>query len=153
MASLSDGQPDLFRMNWIHRFGHWFLPGLVLLLGGALVWTSQQYPELPDGHPGPGLFPTLTGMALVLAGVALFFHQRQRAHSPTSSNGHIWFLLLLIVPLPWLGQWIGLGGIAALISIGLGWLLKVPIKVLIALALGSGLVIWLIFTLGLGISL
>lgn len=35
---------------------------LVILVAGLLVFLkSQAFPDLPEGHPGPGLFPAYIG--------------------------------------------------------------------------------------------
>jgi len=40
-------------------------------LGAAVVLHVRTFPELPDGQPGPALFPGIVGALLVLFGLAL----------------------------------------------------------------------------------
>lgn len=44
---------------------------LAAVLGAAVVLHVQTFPELPDGQPGPALFPGLVGGLLVLFGLVL----------------------------------------------------------------------------------
>jgi putative tricarboxylic transport membrane protein len=44
---------------------------LAAVLGAAVVLHVRTFPELPDGQPGPALFPGIVGALLVLFGLAL----------------------------------------------------------------------------------
>jgi putative tricarboxylic transport membrane protein len=44
---------------------------LIIALGVLVFVTSRRFPELPEGHPGPGLFPTLLGGGLIFCGLLL----------------------------------------------------------------------------------
>jgi putative tricarboxylic transport membrane protein len=44
---------------------------LAVALGAAVVLHVRTFPELPDGQPGPALFPGLVGSLLVLFGLVL----------------------------------------------------------------------------------
>jgi len=44
---------------------------LAAALGAAVVLHVQTFPELPDGQPGPALFPGIVGSLLVLFGLVL----------------------------------------------------------------------------------
>jgi putative tricarboxylic transport membrane protein len=44
---------------------------LAAVLGAAVVLHVRTFPELPDGQPGPALFPGLVGGLLVLFGLVL----------------------------------------------------------------------------------
>jgi putative tricarboxylic transport membrane protein len=44
---------------------------LATALGAAVVLHVRTFPELPDGQPGPALFPGIVGGLLVLFGLAL----------------------------------------------------------------------------------
>ena len=44
---------------------------LAAALGGAVVVHVRTFPELPDGQPGPALFPGIVGSLLVLFGLVL----------------------------------------------------------------------------------
>jgi putative tricarboxylic transport membrane protein len=44
---------------------------LAAALGAAVVLHVRTFPELPDGQPGPALFPGIVGSLLVLFGLVL----------------------------------------------------------------------------------
>ncbi|TQM38324.1 tripartite tricarboxylate transporter TctB family protein [Pseudonocardia cypriaca] len=44
---------------------------LAAVLGAAVVLHVRTFPELPDGQPGPALFPSIVGGLLVLFGLVL----------------------------------------------------------------------------------
>jgi putative tricarboxylic transport membrane protein len=44
---------------------------LAAVLGAAVVLHVRTFPELPDGYPGPALFPGIVGSLLVLFGLVL----------------------------------------------------------------------------------
>jgi putative tricarboxylic transport membrane protein len=44
---------------------------LAAVLGAAVVLHVRTFPELPDGQPGPALFPGIVGSLLVLFGLVL----------------------------------------------------------------------------------
>ena len=48
--------------------------GIILTLIGILIYlASKAFPNLPEGHPGPGLFPSGIAILLCICGVILFF--------------------------------------------------------------------------------
>ncbi len=44
---------------------------LAAALGAAVLLHVRTFPELPDGQPGPALFPSIVGALLVVFGLAL----------------------------------------------------------------------------------
>ncbi|MGH8967986.1 MAG: tripartite tricarboxylate transporter TctB family protein, partial [Actinomycetes bacterium] len=44
---------------------------LAAVLGAAVVLHVRTFPELPDGQPGPALFPGIVGGLLVVFGLVL----------------------------------------------------------------------------------
>ncbi len=58
---------------------HWLQGTLVLLLGLIIFLTSMDFPSLPEGHPGPGLFPKIMGILIMVAGLGLFFTRQKEA--------------------------------------------------------------------------
>jgi putative tricarboxylic transport membrane protein len=44
---------------------------LAAALGAAVVLHVRTFPELPDGQPGPALFPSIVGALLVVFGLGL----------------------------------------------------------------------------------
>lgn len=46
--------------------------GLLAILIGTIVYIhSQSFPPMTDGHPGPGLFPSVLSGLFILAGIVL----------------------------------------------------------------------------------
>jgi putative tricarboxylic transport membrane protein len=60
--------PELAAVPWRHD-----LVGgaLAAALGAGVVLHVRSFPELPDGQPGPALFPGIVGALLVLFGLVL----------------------------------------------------------------------------------
>jgi putative tricarboxylic transport membrane protein len=44
---------------------------LLILLGALIWWLSGKFPNLPEGYPGPGLFPGIIAIALAFIGSVL----------------------------------------------------------------------------------
>ena len=61
------------------------LGGAAVLLGAATFAYVQSFPKMPDGTPGPSLFPQILGVLLVIFGVAVVV-QSVRPH--TGENEH-----------------------------------------------------------------
>jgi putative tricarboxylic transport membrane protein len=60
--------PEAAAVPWRHDL----VGGLLAaVLGAAVVLHVRTFPELPDGQPGPALFPGIVGSLLVLFGLAL----------------------------------------------------------------------------------
>jgi putative tricarboxylic transport membrane protein len=142
------------------RFGA-LIPALfLLLLGGGVLWLAQSFPRLTDGYPGPALFPQIVAIGLLSCGALLglsAFRNRQTV-SPDSDavSGFRWQLpaaLALVGILPWIGPWLGLSLSCALLCLGMAFLLEIGWKQALILAGGTGGLVFLVFTLGLGIEL
>jgi putative tricarboxylic transport membrane protein len=62
------GEPAPASVPWRHDL----VGGLLAAaLGAAVVLHVRTFPELPDGQPGPALFPGIVGSLLVLFGLVL----------------------------------------------------------------------------------
>jgi putative tricarboxylic transport membrane protein len=59
------------------------LAAAMLALAIAVVMAAQRFPPAPGQPVGPGLFPTVIGVALGLSAIALFFRSLA-AHGPRS---------------------------------------------------------------------
>lgn len=55
--------------NWDILFGILFV-----LLGSWIFLQAMTFPNLKGGYPGPGLFPQLLGILLVLTGLGIAIH-------------------------------------------------------------------------------
>jgi putative tricarboxylic transport membrane protein len=62
------GEPAPASVPWRHDL----VGGLLAAaLGAAVVLHVRTFPELPDGQPGPALFPGIVGSLLVIFGLVL----------------------------------------------------------------------------------
>lgn len=65
------------------------LAGLaVMVLAGSVWLQARNFPALPEGHPGPALFPNVVAAGLFLAGAALvmatFIRRRRSGDAPST---------------------------------------------------------------------
>jgi putative tricarboxylic transport membrane protein len=61
--------------------------GVALLLGAATYAYTLTFPPMPEGHPGPALFPRLVAALLVLFGALLVWQARRPAPVPGPEGG------------------------------------------------------------------
>ena len=128
------------------------------------VWLyAGTFPDLPEGHPGPGLFPRVIAAALTLSGLLLLWqglrHRAEEADKPPPDGrrqaglGRLGLGLGLVVLYP-LGQAV-LGFIPTLtiIALGVALILRVRPVVAVGVALGSAVLIYGLFTGLLGVPL
>jgi putative tricarboxylic transport membrane protein len=67
-ADLPREHPEAAAVPWRHDL----VSGLLAAaLGAAVMLHVRTFPELPDGQPGPALFPGIVGSLLVLFGLVL----------------------------------------------------------------------------------
>jgi len=63
--------------------------GLATIALAVFVWfQARSFPTLPEGHPGPGLFPSIIAVALFVAGALLVLSARKR-RSPAADFPHV----------------------------------------------------------------
>jgi putative tricarboxylic transport membrane protein len=60
---------------------------LAAALGAAVVLHVRTFPELPDGQPGPALFPGIVGGLLVLFGLVLVVRAVLARGGPAADPG------------------------------------------------------------------
>jgi putative tricarboxylic transport membrane protein len=65
---VTTGEPAPASVPWRHDLVGGLLAAAV---GAAVVLHVRTFPELPDGQPGPALFPGIVGSLLVLFGLVL----------------------------------------------------------------------------------
>jgi putative tricarboxylic transport membrane protein len=138
--------------------------GIAVILLSMLVWfQSRTFPQLPDGHPGPGLFPGVVAVALFLCGAvlsasALWSPRPDRAETegtpaPAAGGARIAAVLLALVLYPFASVAIGFVPTISITCFLVALLLKArPVPGAVT-ALGGTLVIYLLFTRVLGVPL
>jgi putative tricarboxylic transport membrane protein len=140
--------------------------GASALLLSILVWVqSRRFPELPDGHPGPGLFPALVAVGLLLAGAVLVLSALRpggaasaapadEAHGGAAAGGaRVAAVLAAVGAYPILQPLVGFVPSVAAVCLLVGLLLRArPIPAALT-AIAGTLVIYLLFTRLLGVPL
>ncbi len=140
----------------IHR-----LPGFfALVLGLGIAGYAGSFPELEGGYPGPGLFPRLVGIGLVLCGLALLWRpvtsKRAEERAPeTGWAGRSRFAagLLLVLAFPWLHDLVGFFIATSLLALCVGLMLRARWQAAVLTAILASGVIYLLFTRLLGVPL
>ncbi len=73
----------------------------IVSVGVGILIVSSSFPDLPEGYPGPGLFPRGIGILLTLSGLLISFGRKGISNSESSQaeKNNIWRFagLLLIV--------------------------------------------------------
>jgi len=142
-----------------------------MLLGLAVFLYAQTFPSLPEGYPGPSLFPQIVAIGLCLCGLALVmgrFLKKTAASFPSGTKGNFRRLslgvaLAALYPLlypyvaPLQYTW-GLAFSPGLILLGIqvfaiAWLTEVPLRSAAMAGLLSPVLIYGVFTWLLGVSL
>jgi putative tricarboxylic transport membrane protein len=138
--------------------------GVAVVLLSLLVWLeSRGFPELPDGHPGPALFPRVIAIGLFLSGayltVSALLPEREPALEPAGRTGvaggvaRIAVVTLALAAYPFASDLLGFIPTISAISLLVALLLKArPLQGALT-AVGGTLVIYLLFTRVLGVPL
>ena len=134
---------------WRHDLASGLLAAVV---GAVVVLHVRTFPELPDGTPGPALFPGIVGSLLVVFGLLLAVRAvraRDRAvsePSPTTRQGVVRALAVvgLVVGYLLLAEVLGFALTMGVLLFLLMWLLGArPLIAAVAAALTTGVVIML----------
>lgn len=130
---------------------------LLASLGVGLWWITESFPDLPEGYPGPALFPRIIGVALVAAAVALGATGLRLKRRTARGEGTAWGPLVLIVAVvgsfPVLAPYVGVAPAVCLICLFGALLLRVPWRTALLVAIGVTAVLYGLFTVLLGIPL
>ena len=75
------------------------LDGLLMtLVGTGILVASTTFPDLPEGYPGPGLFPSGIGILLILSGILICFRKGTvTSQHDNSEKSQIWFFVGILV--------------------------------------------------------
>jgi hypothetical protein len=136
------------------------LAGLLLVfLGAGIFMMARTFPSLPEGHPGPGLFPAILGIGLLINGAVLLLvrgNKDNEAYTETTTESRALPLLagvVLIILFPFLQPFLGTYPSLGLVGIGVGFTLRLqPLMVIITVVATLSL-IYLAFNLMLGLPL
>lgn len=101
---------------------------VVLSIGVLVFFKSKGFPDLPEGHPGPGLFPIYIGSGLILCGIFLLI-KALRVQKPVMSDFSgkwlpILFILVLLFIFPYAYQILGFFIVIAIVVFLIGLLLR-----------------------------
>jgi putative tricarboxylic transport membrane protein len=128
------------------------------------IWFyAGTFPALPEGYPGPALFPRWVAAGLILSGLGLVIgnikqlpHLKKAAASVRIDTAALGYLALgagLAALYPLLQEWLGFVPTVSLLSFGVAYALKArPIPALATAVAGTVLIYWL-FTGLLGVPL
>ena len=62
--------------------------GIILTFIGILIYfAGRSFPNLPEGHPGPGLFPSGIAILLCICGIILFFTRDRQPQKSSEGQG------------------------------------------------------------------
>lgn len=123
-----------------------------------LVWiTSRHFPTLPEGYPGPALFPRVVAVLLLLAGLGLVIGGVKAAAGESQSarirplalrlSGGLGAVALFLLALPAVGT----GPAAGVACLLIAATLRVRWKQAVAAALLTGFAVHLMFSNLLGL--
>jgi putative tricarboxylic transport membrane protein len=127
---------------------------LAAALGAAVVLHVRTFPELPDGQPGPALFPSIVGALLVVFGLGLVVRAvrargREAAVDPgAAATRQGWFRALAVVGVVvaylLLAETLGFLATMGVLLFLLMWLLGArPLVAVLATAVTTGVILLL----------
>ena len=133
--------------------------GLVVgALGLSICLMSRTFPQLPEGYPGPGLFPSIIGILMALLGIVIVFSS-EKEETDTDDDALVSRRLSLVLAIvlslliPIINRWIPLLFILPVFIFLIALLFKVSLKWALLISTITTTLIYLIFSLMLGVSL
>lgn len=128
------------------------IPGIVFLILAAAIWLgTRNFPSLPEGYPGPRLFPNVLAFLLALVGVGLFWRpsaeagtatQRLPAKGVTRILGGLSGALLFLL----INPWTSIGVAAGITCLMCGMAMRARVKAVLITSAATGIVIHLVFS-------
>lgn len=129
---------------------HKIYGGAIAAVGLLTVVMSRSFPDLPEGYPGPGLFPLIIGGLLIIAGLVIVFSkmpQDERIKDAFKGQwGKIFILLAAILLFPLLHRYAGFIPTMIIIGFVVATLLRLTFIKAALVAGGSALVVYLLFS-------
>ena len=117
----------------------------VTLLGVFVFFLARKFPELPEGYPGPGLFPTGIGLGFFTMGLLLVYFSFRSSTGDVGKLHGKWIpaiaLLIILTLFPFLKDFAGFFISIAIAIFFVGLLMKLDIlKSLLTAALTTGFI-------------
>ena len=123
---------------------------IITVIGVGTAMLSNTFPDLPEGHPGPGLFPRLIGYLLAGCGLLLTWQgYRGKLGAVRHSLQGSWLLIALVFAIvllyPWVHRFAGFPVALSLAIFGVALLLKLKVLKALVIALLTTASIYLLF--------
>ncbi len=129
---------------------HKIYGGAIAAVGLVTVLMSRSFPDLPEGYPGPGLFPLIIGVLLTITGLVIVFaraaHDERMKDAFKGQWGKILILLVTILGFPILHRYAGFIPTMIIIGFVVATLLRMTFLKAALVAGGSALVVYLLFS-------
>lgn len=133
---------------------------LLIALAAWLWWYSGKFPELPEGYPGPALFPRIMSMGLGLTGLlflVLHWPIKKEALPDETLSERSWLHLgggiSVLIIFPFVSPYLGFKVTLGLVCLSFGLLFKLRPLTAVLAALGAVLFVYLTFSKLLGVPL
>jgi hypothetical protein len=131
---------------------------LVAATGAAFLWFGRDLPVGSSFRMGPGYFPTVLSVAMVMLGLALMVVSARRPRQEDAFGAVPWLgLALIILPVLLFGlclRALGLLPILLVVVLATAWASRyASLKASLLLAIGIALLCSLLFIKGLGLPL
>ncbi|MCX7839634.1 MAG: tripartite tricarboxylate transporter TctB family protein [Anaerolineae bacterium] len=135
--------------NWDILFGILFA-----LCGAWIFLQAMTFPNLKGGYPGPGLFPQILGILLVLSGLVIAINAVLKRAVPRtfplaefSSREKLNALLVVLAVIAYIlfVDTIGFIPLTILITVGLMWRTGVALHWSVVVGVGVTLAIYILF--------
>lgn len=141
--------------------------GLALLaIGSWIWWYTRAFPNLPEGYPGPELFPRLIAIGFILGGLLLIFlpqgdesEEITGTAVPAGNNNRRLGLIritsgiVLVAIYPFLQQYLGFIPALSIVCFSLAVLLRVRLWIAALTGIGTAMAIHSLFVNFLGVPL
>lgn len=145
------------RLSVSFRWGEAALLLVLALLGLYAVWQGQEMPLGSLALPGPGFFPTILGLLLIVCSLLYLFLRFRSAGDGEEVNlqhAKVWITVAALIGVAFLFERLGALPALGLLLFGLIWMFSGIRWWRAALAAAFGVAVtWLIFVYLLGVVL
>ena len=133
-----------------------FAGGILLVLGMLIFLHSRSFPALPEGYPGPGLFPKWIAAGIAISGIWLIGKNiiKPSKSGPGSQLIQVKYsnlirlgsAIFLIGVFPFLSDWIGFLPALGIVCFGFARLFQLKYGLALCVGLGTPGLVYLIFS-------